>query len=102
MGLTKAQYRDDQKLSLLGNFTSEASSDKLIERRRAGKPLAAKQKEKEKGPGKSQEGEQEFLVISLLLLLLGRTSWLPLTKGLCSTMSKKTQKASCSQDLEEA
>lgn len=39
--------------------------------------------------------------ISLLPLFLGRIFWLLLTKGLCSTMSKKTQNKSHSHDQDE-
>lgn len=40
--------RNEQKLSLLGNFTSETSSDKPIDRRRAGKSLLLQNRRKRK------------------------------------------------------
>lgn len=41
-------WRNDQKLSLLGNFTSEATSDNPSERRRAGKSLSVQNTRKRK------------------------------------------------------
>lgn len=93
-------WKNDPKHSLLGNFTSEASSDNFIERTRAGKSLLLQNRRKRKRALENHRRVNKNF-ISLLPLFLGRIFWLLLTKGLCSTMSKKTQKTSHSHDQDE-
>lgn len=93
-------WRNDPKLLLLGNFSSEASSDNFIERTKAGKFLLLQNRRKRKRALESHRRLNKNF-ISLLPLFLGRIFWLLLTKGLYSTMSKKTQNESHSHDQDE-
>lgn len=63
--------RNDQKLSPLGNFTSEASSDNPSERRRAGKSLLLQNRRKRKSALESHKGVNKNFLSSASF----RCSW---------------------------